>query len=245
MSDTADQLTKVDAFAPYEEIANKHLRTMRITTDARFEAAKRLRLINFICFVTTTIASLGLILIPLLDVAGINKIFSSITLTVIQVFLAVCVLVYSTAIATANFQIRSKEFLQCGDKIKRIIDEFKVHLVDVKQKNEKPNLEKYMNQYRKVLDGSENHEDLDYQHAFAVFNSKGDSKQPAEAPNKPAEAPNTPSKRLLYIPSIIIVVFEILVIVIMIGSYWFCDTNKQIQNQPSSVVFINNMTLGK
>ncbi|MFH4293671.1 SLATT domain-containing protein, partial [Acinetobacter baumannii] len=100
-------------------------------------------------------------LIPLLDLAGINKSFSSITLTIIQVFLAVCVLVYSTAIATANFQVRSKEFLQCGDRIKKIIDEFKVHLVDVKHKNEKPNLEKYMNEYRKVLDGFENHDDVD------------------------------------------------------------------------------------
>ena len=223
---------------------------MRITTDARFEAAKRLKLINLICFLTTTIASLGLILIPLLDVAGINKIFSSLTLTVIQVFLAVCVLVYSTAIATANFQVRSKEFLQCGDKIKRIIDEFKVHIVDVKEKNEKPNLEKYMNEYRKVLDGSENHEDVDYQHDFAVFNNKEGKAKPKDeapkdqAPPKDEKHLTKPNNYLLYIPSGIIVIFEIGVILLMLGSY-LSGYNSQVDNQSIDIKVNGNILIIK
>ncbi|MCZ3070604.1 hypothetical protein NYZ02_19105, partial [Acinetobacter baumannii] len=72
----------------------------------------------------------------------------------------------------ATKPVRSKEFLQCGDRIKKIIDEFKVHLVDVKHKNEKPNLEKYMNEYRKVLDGFENHDDVDYKSAFYEYENK-------------------------------------------------------------------------
>lgn len=208
-----------DNYGPYKKIAEKHLRTMRITTDARFEASKRLKLINLICFLTTTIASLGLILIPLLDVAGINKIFSSLTLTVIQVFLAVCVLVYSTAIATANFQLRSKEFLQCGDKIKSIIDAFKVHLIDVERENRKPDLEKFMNDYRAVLDGFENHEDRDYLQAFHVFKEKED-KEKGEPDGKQVRQ-SKPKRWLLFLPSIIICVFEIMVIFFMIGSYFY------------------------
>lgn len=159
-------------FELYEELANKHLRTMKITSDARFAAAKRLWVSNTICFLTTTFASLGLILIPLLDLAKINEIFSSITLTIVQVFLAVCVLVYSTAIATSNFQARSKAYLISGDKIKKIIDEFNVHLIDTKNKGEKPNLERYMNNYRQALEGFENHENIDYQIAYNDYEVK-------------------------------------------------------------------------
>lgn len=221
------QSLNLDKFTPYEEIANKHLRTMRITTDARFEAAKRLKLINLICFLTTTIASLGLILIPLLDIAGINKIFSGITLTVIQVFLAVCVLVYSTAIATANFQVRSKEFLQCGDRIKSIVDEFKVHLVDVRERDIKPDLEKYMNEYREVLRGFENHEDIDYRHAYSVFKAKerkGESKtnDTNAEDNKKESSCKLSRKILIYTPSVLIVSIEVLIIFFMLGSYFLC-----------------------
>ncbi|TPS84113.1 SLATT domain-containing protein [Acinetobacter baumannii] len=170
-----EKLSDTSEYAKYRKLAKKHLRTMTITADARFEASKRLVLINSTCFLTTTIASLGLILIPLLDLAGINKIFSNITLGIVQIFLAVCVLVYSTAIGTANYLVRSKEYLQCGDRVKKIIDEFKVHLIDCELKESKPNLEKYMNDYRKALEGFENHEDIDYQHALNVYNGKNSS----------------------------------------------------------------------
>ncbi|ELY6119696.1 SLATT domain-containing protein [Acinetobacter baumannii] len=225
--------TSISIFTPYQEIADKYLRTMSITTDARFTAARRLKHINDICFITTTIASLGLILIPLLDLAGINKSFSSITLTIIQVFLAVCVLVYSTAIATANFQVRSKEFLQCGDRIKKIIDEFKVHLVDVKHKNEKPNLEKYMNEYRKVLDGFENHDDVDYKSAFYEYENKRYIALSEDDKSKCVK-PKKPKKFWIYIPSCLIVILEVLIISSMLISY-FCYEDKVNKNLPMKV----------
>lgn len=224
MTDPNPNNPSISRFTPYQEIANKYLRTMSITTDARFKAAKRLKHINDICFITTTIASLGLILIPLLDLAGINTIFTSITLTIIQVFLAVCVLVYSTAIATANFQVRSKEFLQCGDRIKKIIDEFKVHLVDVQLNNEKPNLEKYMNDYRKVLDGYENHDDVDYQSALYEYEYKRYINLPENERSKKTE-PKKSKKFWIYIPSSLIVVLEILIIGSMLVSFFFMRAN--------------------
>lgn len=104
------------------------IRTMRITTNARFEASKRLSRINFICFISTTVASLGLILIPLLDLADMNKAYSDEVLTCFQIFLAVSVLVYSAAISTANYQIRSKEYLKCADQIKSLINKLKFEM---------------------------------------------------------------------------------------------------------------------
>ncbi|MDG9786778.1 SLATT domain-containing protein [Acinetobacter johnsonii] len=232
--------SSTNQFTPYQDIAKKYLRTMSITTDARFKAAKRLKHINDICFITTTIASLGLILIPLLDLAEINKIFSSVTLTIIQVFLAVCVLVYSTAIATANFQVRSKEFLQCGDRIKKIIDEFKVHLVDVQQKNEKPSLEKYMDEYRKVLDGFENHDDVDYKQAFYDYEIKRISEL-SEEEQKKSIHPKKPKTFWIYIPSCLIVILEISIISCMLGSYFYHESTDK-ENLPVTVNIVGKMT---
>ncbi len=112
------------------KLADDFLRTMRITVNARFEAAKRLRRAAFISFLTTVVASLGLILIPLIDVAGVRKVFDPLVLTAFQVFLAVSVLVYSSVVGTANYQVRSKDFLECADKIKALIDDFKYERIN-------------------------------------------------------------------------------------------------------------------
>lgn len=176
-----------DIIAQYYELSYDLLRTMRITTNARFEAAKRLKRINSICFLSTTLASLGLILIPLLDISGHNKVFDNHTLTVFQIFLAVCVLVYSAAISTANFSVRSKEFLECGDKIKAIINDFRLHLIDVKDLDQPPSLKNYTEQYSKVLIGTENHEDVDYLRSLSLYNEKEDRKKKKEDSQKPAD----------------------------------------------------------
>lgn len=170
------QEKSAEVLSQYDKLANDLLRTMRITTNARFEAAKRLKLINSICFLSTTLASLGLILIPLLDVAGHNKVFTNSSLTVFQIFLAVCVLVYSAAISTANFSVRSKEFLECGDKIKTIVNDFKLHLIDARDLDQPPLLKKYTELYTKVLIGTENHEDVDYLKSLALYDKKESSR---------------------------------------------------------------------
>lgn len=49
---------------------------------------------NFMVFFTTTITSLGLILIPLLDLGIKHKILNNEAITAFQIFLAASVLVY-------------------------------------------------------------------------------------------------------------------------------------------------------
>lgn len=208
----------------YRELADDLLRTMRITTNARFEASKRLRLINTLSFLTTTLASLGLILIPLLDIAKINHFFSNITLTVFQIFLAVCVLVYSTAIATANYQVRSKEYLECGDKIKSIVNDFKVHLIDARSDNKAPDLKKYMDAYKDALVGTENHEDVDYSKASAAYNAKARAKKD---PNyvEPIVTKSTLEQlknKKIYLPFLAILLLEVGFIgIILISKIWY------------------------
>lgn len=149
-----------------EDLSEKILRRMLITSYSRFEASKRLKRVNFISFISTTIASLGLILIPLLDLANLNKNFSAETLTCFQIFLAVSVLVYSASISTANYQIRAKEFLECGDSIKNLMTELEVKLL----KNEEIDYIRFEEKYRAVLNFSENHEDIDYINAENLYN---------------------------------------------------------------------------
>lgn len=184
---SSSQERNVKVIDEYYQLAYDFLRTMRITTNARFEAAKRLKRINSICFLSTTLASLGLILIPLLDIAGHNKFFTSNTLTVFQIFLAVCVLVYSAAISTANFSVRSKEFLECGDKIKAIVNDFRLHLIDVKDLDQPPSLKSYTEMYSKVLIGTENHEDVDYLRSLSLYNEKEKRKKKKEPSQDPKD----------------------------------------------------------
>lgn len=176
MTDIKDENSSLDR-QKHTELAENLLRTMRITTNARFEASKRLRLIGSLCFLSTTLASLGLILIPLLDLADHNSVFSTETITVVQIFLAVCVLVYSTAISTANYQIRSKEFLECGDKIKAVVNDFKLHLIDMESMDQQPELKKFTDLYSSALIGTENHEDIDYTKSMESYNLKENGKK--------------------------------------------------------------------
>lgn len=155
------------------KLANEQIRTMRITTNARFEAAKRLKKAAFICFIATTIASLGLILIPLLDLARINIRFSAEVLTCFQIFLAVNVLVYSSTVFAANYQARSKDFLSCADEIKSVINKLKLEIKSYNEGNVMDiDFEKWDGEYRKALENSENHEDIDYIVALRSYNDK-------------------------------------------------------------------------
>ncbi|CDH26234.1 SLATT domain-containing protein [Xenorhabdus bovienii] len=87
--------------------ADKLLNSMRITAKCRFNASGSLKNISNYSFLTTTILSLGLIFIPLLQITGKKLPYNDDALTAIQIFLAVSVLVYSVVIATAKYELRS------------------------------------------------------------------------------------------------------------------------------------------
>lgn len=223
------------------------LRTMRITTNSRFEAAKRLKRINSICFLSTTLASLGLILIPLLDLAGHNKVFSSETLTVVQIFLAVCVLVYSSAISTANYSGRSNDFLQCGDSIKKLVNNFKHDMLNIKE-DEKGLLKKYNKLYAKSLKGTENHEDIDYLRALNLYNKKQNISEEVKKgeiisvltfPYKKKEF--ITSFFILYMPFLFLMLLEIVFIGDMIGYWGVLDKFHSVQKVPSFQYYINEI----
>jgi hypothetical protein len=78
-----------------KDAADKLQMSMRVTAKSRYNAAVRLQRQGKFSFFTTVIFSLGLILIPLLQNAGVPLALKPTVLNMMQVFLAVAVLVYS------------------------------------------------------------------------------------------------------------------------------------------------------
>ncbi|MCI4411931.1 MAG: hypothetical protein JHC38_09710 [Thiotrichales bacterium] len=71
-----------------------------ITLQCAFSGKENLR------FFTTTVLSLGLIFIPLIQTAGVELAFGASFLNMMQIFLAVAILVYSVVIGTARYDVR-------------------------------------------------------------------------------------------------------------------------------------------
>lgn len=130
--------------------------SMRTTANCRYKASERLRFQNTFSLFTATYLSLGLILIPLIQNTDIHLNFYPKVLNLMQVFLAVAVLVYSTINATARYDARSIALNDCGDKVKDIIrtlrglPQTQTNFSDIQEK------------YNDAVKDSENHIRLDY-----------------------------------------------------------------------------------
>ncbi len=143
------------------DVVEKMQMSMRVTAKCRYNAANRLQKQGTFAFITTTIFSLGLILIPLMQNAKLHSAFNENILSMAQVFLAVAILVYSVVIGTAHYEVRAEKLSKCGDKIKELIRSLEAEraaqssdlaalLVNVKDK------------YATVVGESENHSRGDY-----------------------------------------------------------------------------------
>ncbi len=99
--------------------------TMKTTAVNRYNASNRLSAQGRFTFFTTTILSLGLILIPLMQLADAQLALPDRLLNAIQIFLAVSILVYSVVIGTARYDLRSEQLNDCGDSIKELIRELR------------------------------------------------------------------------------------------------------------------------
>ncbi|MBB1489857.1 hypothetical protein, partial [Oceanospirillum sediminis] len=79
-------------------------------------------------FVTATVLSLGMILMPLLKLDGVRFSINDLLLDAFQIFLAVSVLVYSVVILKSKYDVRSSNINACGDKIKFLARELEYEL---------------------------------------------------------------------------------------------------------------------
>lgn len=104
---------------------DKIIASMKTTAVNRYNASVRLMMLGKMAFVSTTIFSLGLIFIPLMQLAGVHLKLSGDVLNAVQIFLATSLLVYSVVIGTARYELRGEQLNDCGDKIKELIRELR------------------------------------------------------------------------------------------------------------------------
>lgn len=148
-----------------KDAAEKLQMSMRVTAKCRYNAAVRLQRQGKFAFFTTTLQSLGLIFIPLMQNASVKLAFSANVLNMMQIFLAVAVLVYSVVIGTARYEYRAETLTECGDKLKeliRIIDKDRENKVNFSEED----LANLQSRYSDIVTDTENHTRSDYKLAM-------------------------------------------------------------------------------
>lgn len=145
-----------------QDPAQKLLKNMRITSKSRYHAAIRLRNKSNFSFFTTTILSLGLILIPLLQNSDVNLNLRPAALNALQVFLAVAVLIYSVIIGTSQYDMKSALLTYCADNIKDMTRNLRLDINDAKTSGITIDLGDYHNKYREICNSSESHKTVDF-----------------------------------------------------------------------------------
>lgn len=133
------------------------LRQCHITSKCRYNASIRLRRLGRFTFLTTTLLSLGLILVPMLQLANIRTAYPTAVLNSLQVFLAVAVLVFSVVSATANYDTRARVLNDCADRIKDLSRELRNEMA-----NGAPDLPQFAVKYSGITRDSEMHTRADY-----------------------------------------------------------------------------------
>jgi hypothetical protein len=149
---------------PVKDAAEKLQLSMRTTAKCRYNASVRLQHQGKFSFFTTTVLSLGLIFIPLMQNSGVPLAFESNVLNMMQIFLAVSVLVYSVVIGTARYEVRSIQLNECGDKLKELIREIDKELYSGGAIPE-PKLIEFQKRYSDIVTDVENHVRNDYRFA--------------------------------------------------------------------------------
>jgi hypothetical protein len=142
----------------------KLMQNMRITAHCRYQAYKRLKRHSEIAFFTTTLLSLCLIFIPLMQNADLVLQITPKVLNMMQVFLAVLVLVYSVYIGTTRLDLRAKELNDSADRIKSLVRDME-HAIKTDKAAADKHYEEYQRQYSDRQADSENHEDVDFYRA--------------------------------------------------------------------------------
>lgn len=136
--------------------------TMKITAVNRYNASNRLSAQGRFTFFTTTILSLGLIFIPLMQLADAQLALPDRLLNAIQIFLAVSILVYSVVIGTARYDLRSEQLNDCGNNIKELIRELRREKEAAGGQVSKEKLAELQVRYSSITTDVENHTRNDY-----------------------------------------------------------------------------------
>lgn len=188
-------------------------RNARITSKCRFNASIRLQHQGKFAFFTTTVLSLGLIFIPLMQNAGVPLAFKPNVLNMMQIFLAVSVLVYSVVIGTSRYEIRAEKLNECGDKLKELIRELNYALKEKRILTE-IDFNKYQQRYSDIVTDSENHTRSDHRLAWLDM---GEDDSPTGLLRLHSYFISYAARSVAYLIPIVMILFEVIFITDMIG----------------------------
>jgi hypothetical protein len=155
-----------------KDAADKLQMSMRTTAKCRYNASVRLHRLGQFSFFTTTVLSLGLVFIPLMQNAAVPLAFEANVLNMMQIFLGVAVLVYSVVIGTARYDMRATQLTECGDKLKELIRELDKEREAGGGIVATDKLAEFQKRYSDIVTDVENHERNDYR--FAVLEMVND-----------------------------------------------------------------------
>jgi hypothetical protein len=184
-------------------------RQVHITAKCRYNASIRLKRLGQGTFLTTVVLSLGLVLVPMLQLAKLRVAYPEPVLNSLQIFLAVAVLVYSIISATANYGTRARVLNDCADRIKHLGAELRTA-----RKNGDVNLTQFSERYHGITRDSEMHTRADYAlaklQAPDLFNITGLNRFWSRTVVLVAEA-------LPYLPSIALLAIEAVLVTDILG----------------------------
>lgn len=153
------RLTPIDVEQPNRR--RKLIASMKTTASSRYHASIRLAFQGKFTFGVSTFISLGLIFIPLMQLAKVPMELGADVLGAVQIFLAVAILVYSVVSGTARYELRSEQLNDCGDQVKRLIRQLEFEPTG-SETEEITLLREYQEKYAAVTSDVENHRRNDY-----------------------------------------------------------------------------------
>ena len=137
---------------------------------------------------TISVLSLGLIFIPLMQNAGVKLGLDDRLLNMMQIFLAVAVLAYSSFVGAAKYDYRAEKLEQCGDRLKDLVRKIEIRRHPEYHETNAftiDNLNKLQAKYADILDESENHELWDME--FVNYQKKNKRAAPPTSPTHEAQ----------------------------------------------------------
>jgi hypothetical protein len=155
-------------------------RIIDIVTRARYNAQRRLLVHASLAQFTLTFNSIGLIIIPLFDLAGFNKHYPAKYVQIMQIIFAVMLLGYSLLLSMGRFEVRAERMHGNGLVLSRLLRGLKPYLgADAQEKRQI--YEAFFSRYYDTLEKAENYRQIDYHSAVLAEMVRAGLPQRADA----------------------------------------------------------------
>ena len=145
---------------PSETPAQHLLRSLQITSSARFNASRRLRLHQDVSLWAVSVFSVVLIVVPLLEPFGVKTNLNSQLVNLLNIVAAIIILVISILVNSSNFAERSEKMHRCALELNALARDVELRIQEAGV--EATNIKDLQARYDEILTRYENHEDMDF-----------------------------------------------------------------------------------